>query len=237
MLGYDWIAPIYDVLIRAEAFLDGIKPSKAREQFINTLGLMSLSHVLEVGVGTGINMSIATQQMGSRGLIVGMDNSIPMLVQGKLKLVHKGMASNLAGGNAANLPFKDDAFDIAYIFGAFNLLPDQEGSVRELMRVTAPGGLIVISDKSLIAYHKNSLRRKLLQVLEPKLSAPPPLQNIPLSEDQLELSWTWNDLFYILRFRNPKSSGERQNSLSREIKVMDHTTDTGIGRSGTFPNG
>lgn len=203
---YDWVAPFYDVFMKMGAFLDGIKASRARKNFVQSLGLEAESRVLEVGVGTGINLPLVARQVGPRGMIAGLDPSIPMLEQGQEKLARKNTAASLVGGQAERLPFKRDSFDTVYIFGAFNLLSDQERAVRELMRVTVPNGQIIISDKSLARFRKDSFRKNLLQTFEPQLSNPPPIDAIPLPEDEVELTWSWNNLFYVFKFRNPETA-------------------------------
>jgi len=213
---YNSIAPLYDLLMKASAFLDGVKPSKWRKVFIRSLGLKTAERVLEVGVGTGINLPLVARQIDPEGLIVGVDNSLPMLEQSREKLLRKKVPVSLSGGSAENLPFKDDSFDTVYIFGSFNLIRDQEKTVKELMRVTPSGGLVVISDKSLAGYRNNSLRKIILQALEPDLMAPPPLDSIPLPQSEIEQSWLWNNLFYVLRFRNPKPSKNKERLQEKE---------------------
>lgn len=47
-------------------------------------------------------------------------------------------------GTAEAMPFPDDSFDAIVVSDAFHHFRDQEGAVREFVRVTRPGGLVLI---------------------------------------------------------------------------------------------
>ncbi|KAF0206862.1 MAG: type 11 [Actinobacteria bacterium] len=47
-------------------------------------------------------------------------------------------------GTAEAMPFADDSFDAIVVSDAFHHFRDQEGAVREFVRVTRPGGLVLI---------------------------------------------------------------------------------------------
>lgn len=200
---YDWIAPFYDILMKAAAFVDGIKPSRGRKTFVKYMELEPAERVLEVGVGTGLNLPLVSRKIGVRGRLFGLDNSTPMLEQCQRKLQRKRVPAFLVGGSAERLPFKNGVFDTVYVFGSFNLLSDPEKSISELMRVAVPRGSIFVSDKSLVAYKKHGLQKKLMLFLEPSLADPPPLGLIPVPPDQVRLRWLWKNLMYVLAFQNP----------------------------------
>lgn len=46
--------------------------------------------------------------------------------------------------DAQNLPFRDNWFDFCFSHNAFEHIPDPESALRELVRVTRPGGLIYL---------------------------------------------------------------------------------------------
>jgi ubiquinone/menaquinone biosynthesis C-methylase UbiE len=202
---YDSIAPFYNALMILAALIDGVSARKERENFIKCLDLNPTGRVLELGVGTGINLPLVAQNTRNEGCIVGLDHSIPMLEQGRKRSLRKKIPAYLIAGDAERLPFKDGFFDTVYIFGSFNTIADQKRTVREMIRVAKPKGLIVISDKSLAVYKKHRLRKTIMQLLEPDLVDPPPEDAIPLPQMQIQMNWVWKNLMYVFKFRNPSS--------------------------------
>lgn len=200
---YDWIAPIYDVLMKVAAFIDGVRARKERIKFVQYLDLNPGQQVLEIGVGTGLNIPLIAPQVIPDGMIVGLDISIPMLKRGRKRILRGSLPAHLLGGNAESLPFKSDYFDLVYIFGCFNALANPEGTVREMLRVTRPGALIVISDKSLAHQVDIPLREKLMGWLDPNLTNSLPVGTIPLPGEKIQMDWMWKNMMYIFIFRNP----------------------------------
>ncbi len=57
------------------------------------------------------------------------------------------MAGRLAWAEAENLPFDDATFDACWSVGGFNYYSDHEAALREMRRVTRPGGPVVVADE------------------------------------------------------------------------------------------
>ena len=62
-----------------------------------------------------------------------------------------GLVSDLRVGDAENLPFPDNAFDIVYAYGVLHHSPDTPKAAREAMRVLKPGGRFIV-----MIYHRQS---------------------------------------------------------------------------------
>lgn len=95
------------------------------------------STVLEAGCGTGSVMGLLSE-LGFR--VVGVDLS-------PAALVHAAAHSReLSVATVTGLPFADGTFDLVYSTGVLDLLDDSDLSqaVGEALRVTAPGGRIVL---------------------------------------------------------------------------------------------
>jgi SAM-dependent methyltransferase len=96
---------------------------------------------LEIGVGTGI----VALSLAAAGIpMVGLDLSGPMLA----RLVDKagGRAPfPLTRADATALPFADDAFGGAVIRHVLHLVPTWRRVISELARVTADGGVVLVS--------------------------------------------------------------------------------------------
>ncbi len=94
--------------------------------------------VLDVACGTG-NATIPAARAGAR--VTGLDITPELLDIGA------GLAPEVAWveGDAQELPFADDSFDVVMsVFGCM-FAPDQARAARELQRVLRPGGRLVVS--------------------------------------------------------------------------------------------
>ncbi|WP_145792628.1 demethylmenaquinone methyltransferase [Kitasatospora atroaurantiaca] len=97
--------------------------------------------VLDLGAGTGTS-SLPFLEAGAD--VVPCDFSIGMLAEGKKR--HPELA--LTAGDATRLPFADDSFDAVTISFALRNVQDTEAALREMYRVTKPGGKVVICEFS-----------------------------------------------------------------------------------------
>ena len=96
---------------------------------------------LEIGVGTGL-IGLPLAAAGVR--LVGLDLSRPMLG----KIVEKAggrIAFPLVIGDATHLPFGDASFGGAYARHVLHLIADWRAALSELVRVVAPGGVLLVN--------------------------------------------------------------------------------------------
>jgi demethylmenaquinone methyltransferase/2-methoxy-6-polyprenyl-1,4-benzoquinol methylase len=97
--------------------------------------------VLDLAAGTGTS-SQPFRDLGAR--VVPCDFSVGMLQVGKQHRPHLPFTA----GDATRLPFADDTFDAVTIsFGLRNVV-DPDAGLREMARVTRPGGRIVVCEFS-----------------------------------------------------------------------------------------
>ncbi|MDX6299175.1 MAG: demethylmenaquinone methyltransferase / 2-methoxy-6-polyprenyl,4-benzoquinol methylase [Nocardioidaceae bacterium] len=97
--------------------------------------------VLDLAAGTGTS----SQPFADRGVhVVPCDFSLGMLREGKRARPLLGFTA----GDATRLPFDDDTFDAVTIsFGLRNIV-DPDAGLREMLRVTRPGGRLVVCEFS-----------------------------------------------------------------------------------------
>jgi SAM-dependent methyltransferase len=93
--------------------------------------------VLDVGCGPGALTASLAGRLGMPA-VTGADPSEPFVEACRARL--PGVEVRLAGAEA--LPFEDDAFDVALSQLAVNFMRDAEAGVREMARVTRPGGVV-----------------------------------------------------------------------------------------------
>jgi ubiquinone/menaquinone biosynthesis C-methylase UbiE len=96
--------------------------------------------VLEVGVGTGKN--IPHHPPGSR--VCAMDISPGMLRGAQRRAWKRGTEIDLILADAERLPFRDNVFDTSVSSCVFCSVPDPVRGLRDVQRVTRPGGQVVL---------------------------------------------------------------------------------------------
>jgi demethylmenaquinone methyltransferase / 2-methoxy-6-polyprenyl-1,4-benzoquinol methylase len=95
---------------------------------------------LDVATGTG---RIAHELAGKGARSVGIDFSLPMMLEGRRGGVGKDLPVHFVGADALSLPFGDDVFDCVTTGFAMRNVADIEGAFREMRRVLKPGGRLV----------------------------------------------------------------------------------------------
>ena len=132
---YSWFARFYDPVI-------GRFNSKLRSIGMRMLPPAEGMHLLDVGCGTG---SFLGQYEQAGCLVSGIDSSSAMLEIASERL---GSDADLRLGNAAEMPYSTDSFDIVT---ASLILHELGPTVRpvvlgEMIRVLKPDGRILITD-------------------------------------------------------------------------------------------
>lgn len=112
-----------------------------RKAVLNAINPAHGDFVLDLAAGTGTS----SEPIHRRGaVVIPCDFSLGMLKVGKKRLAHLPFVA----GDGLNLPFADESFDAVTIsFGLRNLHQTERG-LQELLRVTKPGGKLVICEFS-----------------------------------------------------------------------------------------
>lgn len=76
-----------------------------------------------------------------------IDLSETMLRQGSEMMAANGVAVDLVLGDAVDLPFQSEQFDVVLSYGAVNGLTDPARAVAEMARVAKPDGVILFLDE------------------------------------------------------------------------------------------
>jgi len=97
--------------------------------------------VLDLAAGTGTS-SLPFRDAGAD--VVPCDFSVGMLREGKRR--HPELP--FTAGDATRLPFKDATFDAVTISFGLRNVHDTEAALREMLRVTRPGGRLVVCEFS-----------------------------------------------------------------------------------------
>lgn len=134
---YDRYASVYD-LVFDEVFRPG------RLEAIRAMSLGLGDRVLEVGIGTGLNLPLYPPGVRT----VGIDLSGPMLREAKDRLLKNpaGRPSevSLIRMDATHLAFPDNTFNHVYAPYVVSVVPHPRRVVAEMARVCKPGGTVIV---------------------------------------------------------------------------------------------
>ena len=107
------------------------------------LRLRENSSVLDVGCGTGDDVRAMRGRLKAGGSATGIDLSQHMIEEARLRDRRSAFASRFLVGDVRDLLFADGSFDACRISRVLLHLDDPEAALREVSRVTRPGGRIV----------------------------------------------------------------------------------------------
>ncbi len=128
-------APIYDITF-------GRIAAEGRRQAVALINEMDGGEVLEVGVGTGLSLP----SYGAHLRVTGIDLSTEMLEKARERVAEEGLdhVAGLYEMDAGALEFADDSFDTVVAMYVMTVVPNPERVMRELERVTKPGGEVIL---------------------------------------------------------------------------------------------
>lgn len=106
--------------------------------------------VIELGCGPGMGVRAALKRVGPKGFVAGVDQSVTA-AHFATHACHSSVRSGrsiIMRAEAADLPFRDSMFDRAFAVNSFQFWPDPARALREIARVLAPGGRLVITQRA-----------------------------------------------------------------------------------------
>lgn len=117
--------------------------------FLRFSGVGPGQRVLEVGCGTGVVLRELALRVGPRGRVVGVDSS-RALIGAAARLLRDHPPAHrpaLRVADGAQLPFAGGRFDAAVAVTVLLHVADPLAVVKEMTRVTRPGGRVAVQDQ------------------------------------------------------------------------------------------
>ena len=137
----DFVEGVYEKLAKVYDLTFGPTLHPGRLVALQQMGIKPGDRILEVGVGTGINVPLYPRNC----LVTGIDFSASMLDKARERVARKGLSNVwLHEMDAATLSFANESFDIVYAPYVISVVPDPVRVVREMSRVCRPGGKIIV---------------------------------------------------------------------------------------------
>jgi phosphatidylethanolamine/phosphatidyl-N-methylethanolamine N-methyltransferase len=157
----DFVEEVYDKLAKVYDFTFGPTLHPGRLRAIERMDIQSGERVLEVGVGTGINLSLYPKNCS----VVGIDFSGPRLEIARERAARKDVRNvRLLQMDAADLKFADNSFDIVYAPYVISVVPDPVKVAHEMRRVCRPGGRIIVLNHFL---SPNAVLKRIERLISP----------------------------------------------------------------------
>lgn len=106
------------------------------ERVIERLGLPEHANILDAGCGSGRNMV----ELAHHGVVTGVE-----LSDTSVRLARERDLGEVVEGSIMDMPFDEGAFDLTVSLDVIEHLEEDVGALRELRRVTRPGGALLVT--------------------------------------------------------------------------------------------
>ncbi len=104
--------------------------------------------VLDIGCGPGTITADLAELVGPEGRVVAVDTSAEVLERAAEYVAGRGPAAEVVFEQADvhRLPYRDGEFDVVHAHQVLQHVADPVAALREMRRVTAPGGVVAARD-------------------------------------------------------------------------------------------
>ncbi len=168
----------YDFLNR---LLSGRRDVTWRKRTIKEMNFFNTHRFLDVATGTG-DLALDCAKTNTDINVVGVDFVQEMVDRGIEKITSQNLLDKveLKWGDATNLEFEDNAFDVTAIAFGIRNIPDKEKALLEMKRIIVPEGQVMVLElttpepgfwRTFYNFYLNGLLPKLARIFTTNPSA------------------------------------------------------------------
>lgn len=136
---------------------------------LRTADLQPGERVCDVACGTGVITRMAAERVGPGGSVTGVDVAPDMIAIAEASMPSAGVDVAWHVADAAALPLPDASADVVLCQMGLMFMEDQLGALREMHRVLAPGGRVVVNTPGTIQPFFELLERAIVEHIDPAL--------------------------------------------------------------------
>jgi len=132
----------------AEAYEEYVVPilfAPWAERLVDRADLQEGDRVLDVACGTGIVARRTAARVGDGAIVAGLDINEEMLAVAEQTAADADLPIEWRLGDAADLPFPDERFDVVFCQQALQFFDDPTAALVEMRRVLTPTGRMISS--------------------------------------------------------------------------------------------
>lgn len=124
-------------------FVPSIGEPVARD-LIRAAALRPGERVIDVACGTGVVTRLAAEALGAKATVAGLDVNAAMLAVARA-VTPADVSIDWYETSAEAIPLPDDSFDVVLCQMGLQFIPDKLAALREMRRIVAPGGRLVLN--------------------------------------------------------------------------------------------
>ena len=158
----------YDFLNR---FLSGRRDVAWRKRTVQEMNFFNTNRFLDVATGTG-DLALDCANTYSDVIVTGVDFVHEMVDKGIEKVSNQHLTDRveLKWGDATNIEFDDDSFDVTAIAFGIRNIPDKDKALSEMKRIIVPDGQVMVLElttpepgfwRSIYSFYLNGVLPKL----------------------------------------------------------------------------
>jgi ubiquinone/menaquinone biosynthesis C-methylase UbiE len=212
--------------------------ARVRRRFLRFCRIEPGWRVLEVGSGSGVVTRDLAARVGPGGHVTGVDKSRVLTEAARRGAREAGLARRVdfRVADAAALPFRAGRFDAALAVTVLLHVARPEAMLREMVRVTRPGGVVALQDQDfgtqVLDHPDRALTRRILDGVTARMY-PEPYSGRTLVRRLVELGLERVRLLadvYQVRSLDPFTHG----LLKRRARLAEKFGLIGAGRAGRW---
>lgn len=214
---YDRISRFYRVSSVIYSRLKGSTEKQIKKKYLDLLNIQSGEKVLEVAVGSADNF----KYLPANAMYCGIDISYGMLTMARRHLRKWKIPAGLFQGEAEHLPFADNTFDVVFHVGGISLFNDNRKAVAEMIRVTNPGGRLMIVDDNEGNPGRSDHKNPFSPLPGQQNNSGPdyPVKMLPTGMKNIEIRYLFDEQLYCLTFTKPNVTKDAVQSNNINLRA------------------